>query len=133
MWSNGRGWKRVLGFYVAPFLLFVLTVLAMGSAVGWLALHLPLGHGQYAVNLVNQRNEAVVARTNDGLGIEIGPCATRQTGMAYVRGQRWELTVFDDSGKVVYRDDRTLPAVDAGVLIFTVTIPPANDSQCPNS
>jgi hypothetical protein len=89
-------------------------------------------HGQYAVNIVNHNNEVVVARTSDGIGVEIPACSTRQRGMAYVPGQRWTLTAYDATGHVVYRDDRTLPsAPDSGALIFTVTIPPEDGKQCP--
>jgi hypothetical protein len=83
------------------------------------------------VNLTNHRNEAVVARTDDEIGVEIAPCETRQSGGPYVRGQRWHLMVYDKAGKVVYQDDRTLPAPEhGGFLIFTVTIPPANGDPC---
>jgi hypothetical protein len=86
--STESRWKRVLRLQIVPFLLFALVVFALCGAVAWLAERLPLGHGQYAMNLVNQRGEAVVARTNDGLGAELAPCQPRQVGMAYVRGQQ---------------------------------------------
>jgi hypothetical protein len=109
----------------------MVAVLALCGVIAWLALRLPLTPSAYAVNLVNRRNEAVVARTKDGIGVEIGPCETRQSGGHYVPGQQWGLTVYDRAGNVVYREDRILPAAeDSGFLIFTVTIPPVNGSPC---
>jgi hypothetical protein len=43
---TGSGWKRALWLKVVSFLIFLVVVFALCGALAWLAVQLPLGHGQ---------------------------------------------------------------------------------------